>query len=73
MKRLFTIGERVTWNSEAGQVGGTIIAVHTEQVNHQGHSRNASADDPQYAIQSDNSDALIMHKGSALTLGSMRG
>jgi hypothetical protein len=73
MKRIFTVGERVTWNSEAGQVGGTIIEVHTQQVNHQGLSRNASVDDPQYSIQSDHSDALVMHKGSALTLGSTRG
>jgi hypothetical protein len=28
MKRPFTVGYRVTWNSETGHVSGTIIKVH---------------------------------------------
>jgi hypothetical protein len=29
MSRRFKVGDHVTWNSEAGQVAGTIIKVHT--------------------------------------------
>jgi len=29
MIKRFEIGDRVSWNSEAGRVSGTIIAVHT--------------------------------------------
>ena len=29
MAREFRIGDHVSWNSEAGRVSGTIIAVHT--------------------------------------------
>jgi Hypervirulence associated proteins TUDOR domain len=29
MVERFEVGDRVTWNSEAGRVAGTIIQVHT--------------------------------------------
>jgi Hypervirulence associated proteins TUDOR domain len=29
MVKRFKIGEHVSWNSEAGRVSGTIIAIHT--------------------------------------------
>jgi len=30
MSKTFKIGDHVSWNSEAGRVSGTIIAIHTE-------------------------------------------
>ena len=33
MKRSFTIGDHVSWNSEAGRVGGTIIKIHHKDLN----------------------------------------
>jgi hypothetical protein len=56
----------VRWNSEAGHVTGTIIAVHTSDFDYKGHRRRASADDPQYEIKSDKTDHVAAHKGSAL-------
>jgi hypothetical protein len=66
MSRRFKIGDHVSWNSEAGRVSGTIIAIHTEDFLYQGHMRHASAADPQYEIKSDKTDHIAAHKGSAL-------
>jgi hypothetical protein len=63
VKRTFKVGDRVTWNSEAGHVSGTIVKVHTRDVNYKGYT-----DEPQYEIQSDRTDHIAMHKGSALKL-----
>ncbi|MGV0635522.1 DUF2945 domain-containing protein [Mycolicibacillus trivialis] len=62
----FKVGDHVAWNSEAGHVSGTIIKVHTEDVEYKGHMRRCSPDDPQYEIKSDKTDHVAMHKGSAL-------
>lgn len=66
MKHKFKIGDHVSWNSEAGHVSGTIIKTHTKNVAYKGYTHHASDDDPQYEIQSDKSDHIAMHKGSAL-------
>jgi hypothetical protein len=66
MAKKFNVGDRVTWNSEAGHVSGRIIAVHHKDVDYKGYTHHASADDPQYEIQSDKTDHVAMHKGSAL-------
>ena len=62
----FKIGDRVTWNSEAGHVSGTILKVHTKNVDYKGHTHHASEDEPQYEIKSSKTDHIAMHKGSAL-------
>ena len=66
MKRPFKVGDHVTWNSEAGYVSGTIIKVHTKDVDYKGYTHHASKDEPQYEIQSDKTDHIAMHKGAAL-------
>ncbi len=67
MKR-FNIGDKVTWNSEAGKVTGTIIKIHTSNFNYKGYTHHASEEDPQYEIKSDKSDHIAAHKGKALAL-----
>lgn len=66
MPQRFKVGDRVRWNSEAGQVSGRIIRVHTRDTEYKGHPRHASADEPQYEIKSDKTDHIAMHKDSAL-------
>ena len=66
LTRRFKVGDHVSWNSEAGRVGGRIIKVHTRDVSYKGYTHHASQDDPQYAIKSDKSYHVAMHKGSAL-------
>ncbi len=62
----YRIGDHVSWNSEAGRVRGRIIKIHTRDFDYKGHTRHASADDPQYEIKSDKTDHVAAHKGGAL-------
>jgi hypothetical protein len=66
MNHPFRVGDHVCWNSEAGHVTGRITAVHTRDTEYKGHMRRCSEADPQYAIQSDKTDHVAMHKGAAL-------
>ena len=66
MTERFDIGDHVTWNSEAGRVSGTIIAIHTSDFDYKGHMHHATEEDPQYEIKSDTTDHIAAHKGSAL-------
>ena len=67
MVERFKVGDHVTWNSEAGHVSGTIIRVHTSDVDYKGHTHHASPDAPQYEIKSSKTEHIAMHKGTALT------
>jgi hypothetical protein len=66
MARKFSVGDHVTWNSEAGRVSGTIIKVHTKNIDYKGYTHHASKEEPQYEIKSEKTDHIAMHKGSAL-------
>ena len=68
MTKRFKVGDRVTWNSEAGRVSVRIIKVHTRNVNYKGYVHHASKDDPQYEIKSDTTDHVALHKAAALKL-----
>lgn len=63
----FSIGDHVSWNSEAGRVSGRIIRIHYADFDYKGHRRHASKEDPQYEIRSDRTDHVAAHKGGALT------
>ncbi len=67
MAAKFKIGDKVSWNSEAGRVSGTIIKVHIQDFGYKGYTHHATKDDPQYEIKSDKSDHIAAHKESALT------
>jgi hypothetical protein len=62
----FKVGDHVEWNSEAGLVRGTIEKKITAEIEFKGYTVHASKEEPQYLIQSDKTDHLAMHKGSAL-------
>ena len=66
MAQAFNIGDHVGWNSEAGEVSGRIIKVHTEDVSWKGYVHHASPEAPQYEIKSDKTEHVALHKGSAL-------
>jgi hypothetical protein len=63
----FKIHDRVSWNSEAGRVSGTVIRVHTRDFDHKGYTHHANPDAPQYEIKGAKTDHIAFHKGSALT------
>ena len=66
MAKEFKVGDHVSWNSEAGYVSGTIIKVHTRDVDYKGYMHHANKDEPQYEIKSTRTEHIAMHKGAAL-------
>lgn len=62
----FRVGDHVRWNSEAGHVSGKVTKKHTADFQWKGYTRHCSEDDPQYEIESDKTDHVAVHKGSAL-------
>jgi hypothetical protein len=67
VKKRFKVGDHVSWNSEAGRVRGTITKVITSEIEFKGYTVHASKEEPRYQIESDKTDHVAMHKGSALT------
>jgi len=65
-RKVFKVGDHVTWNSEAGHVRDHIVKVHTKNFDVKGYTHHASVETPQYEIQSDTTDHVAMHKGAAL-------
>lgn len=66
MTKRFKIGDHVSWNSEAGRVSGTIVAIHTRDFDYKGNTHRATQDDPQYEIKSDKTDHIAAHRGKVL-------
>ena len=67
MATKFNIGDKVSWNSEAGRVSGTIVKIHTKDFDYKGYTHHATEDNPQYEIKSNKSNHIAAHKGAALT------
>jgi hypothetical protein len=66
MPGAFKIGDHVSWNSEAGRVSGIIRRKVSAPIEFKGYTVHASRQEPQYLIESDKTEHLAMHKGSAL-------
>jgi hypothetical protein len=66
MPEALRIGDHVSWNSEAGRVSGVIRKKISAPIEFKGYTVHASREEPQYLIESDRTDHLAMHKGSAL-------
>lgn len=65
-KSRFRVGDRVSWNSEAGRVVGKIVRVVRAEIEFKGYTVHASPENPQYELKSEKTDHVAMHKGSAL-------
>ena len=63
----FSIGDHVSWNSEAGRVSGHVSKVHKQDFQYKGYTHHASREEPQYEIHSAKSEHIAAHKESALT------
>lgn len=66
MRKPLKIGDHVSWNSEAGRVRGTIVKIHTRDVDYKGYTHHASADAPQYEIKSDRTAHVALHRRQVL-------
>ncbi|MFC7402122.1 DUF2945 domain-containing protein [Citricoccus sp. GCM10030269] len=67
MTQRFSVGDRVMWMSEAGEVSGRITRAHTADFDYNGHIREASEDHPQYEVVSDATGHEAAHRGECLT------
>jgi hypothetical protein len=72
MSRALKVGSQVEWNSEAGRVRGKIKKKIVSAIKFKGYTVRASKEEPQYLIESDKTDHLAMHKGSALKVVSIK-
>jgi len=68
MTKAFKRGDHVEWNSEAGRVRGVVIRKVVKDIRIKGYIHHASRDVPQYLIQSDKTEHVAIHKGTALRL-----
>jgi len=66
MRGGFKVGDNVSWNSEAGRVSGVIRRKITAPMKFKGYTVRASKETPQYMIESDKTDHVAVHKGTAL-------
>ncbi|MGO9000199.1 MAG: HVA1 family protein [Polyangiaceae bacterium] len=66
MKTELKVGDRVSWNSEAGRVTGIIKKKLVSPARIKGYTVHASKEAPQYLIESEKTDHVAVHKGSAL-------
>ena len=66
MSKKLNVGDRVSWNSEAGRVRGKIVKIYRSDTDYKGYIHHASRDEPQYEIKSEKTDHIALHKGRAL-------
>ena len=66
MSHDFKRGDRVRWNSEAGEITGIVLKKVTMATEFRGRTRHASKEEPQYLLKSEKTGREAMHKGSAL-------
>jgi hypothetical protein len=62
----FTKGDRVSWNTSQGRTRGKVVRKLTSDTKIDDHQVRASADDPQYLVESEKTGAQAAHKPSAL-------
>lgn len=59
-------GDRVEWHSSQGVVKGVVKKKLVHPTDIKGHHVNASADEPQYLVESEKTGAQAAHKPDAL-------
>lgn len=64
--KTFKVGDRVGWNSEAGRVTGVIRRKISSPMKFKGYTVRASAEEPQYLVESEKTDHLAVHRAAAL-------
>ena len=62
----FKQGDRVKWKSHGGEAGGKVKRKITEDTEAGGRTVRASADEPQYLVESEKSGGEAVHKPEAL-------
>ena len=60
-------GDAVEWQSQQGKIVGVVKKKLTKPMAIKGHKVAATAEDPQYLVESDKTKAQAAHKAEALT------
>jgi hypothetical protein len=66
MSEKFSKGDHVTWNSHGGTADGTVRRRITADTEAAGRTVRASAEEPQYEVESDKSGRTAVHEPTAL-------
>lgn len=66
MTQAFKKGDKVAWHSSQGTVHGTVKRKLTAPMEIKGHHVNASPEEPQYLVESEQTGAEAAHKPEAL-------
>lgn len=62
----FKEGERVAWNTSGGETTGKIVAKVESSKKVGGHTAKATADNPEYKVESDKTGKQAIHKPDSL-------
>jgi hypothetical protein len=65
-EKSFRAGDAVTWDHSQGTTEGKVVRKLTSPVSIKGHEVAASADNPEYLVESDRTGARAAHKPDAL-------
>ncbi len=65
-EKSFRAGDKVSWNSSGGTAHGKVVRKLTEPMEIKGHHVAASADNPEYLVETEDG-AQAAHKPGALT------
>ncbi len=65
-KSSFKAGDKVAWESSGGHLAGKVVKKLTAPMQIKGHKVAASADNPEYLVESDASGGRAAHKPGSL-------
>ena len=66
MTKTLNAGDRVTWSSHGGKAHGKVVRKVTKPMTVRGHKVAASADNPEYLVETEDGKQAA-HKPGALT------
>ena len=66
MSAFFKLHDHVSWNTPQGETTGRIVRIVTVRTTLDGHTVDASHDDPHFEVESDKSGKRAVHRGAAL-------
>lgn len=66
-EEVFRASDAVSWNTPQGRTRGKVVRKLTEKTVIKGHTVEASEEEPQYLVESDETGAEAAHKPGALT------
>lgn len=67
-EKTFANGDKVEWNSHGSTAVGTVLKKITSRTEAGGRTVDASPEEPQYLVRSDQSGGTAVHKPDALRL-----